>query len=103
VLVLSHILHDWNLPTKKALIANAYAALPQDGMLLIYDMIIDDARRENAAGLLMRLNMLFETAGGFDYTGAAIIGWMREAGFTEARVEPLAGPHSTAAAPALSH
>jgi hypothetical protein len=32
-------------------------------------MIIDDDRRENAFGLLMSLNMLIETAGGFDYTG----------------------------------
>jgi hypothetical protein len=94
VLVMGHILHDWDLPTKKALIAKAYAALPPGGALLVYDMIIDDARRENASGLLMSLNMLIETAGGFDYTGSDCIGWMRATGFTDARVEPLAGPHS---------
>jgi hypothetical protein len=32
--------------------------------------------------------------GGFDYTGADCIRRMREAGFAEARVEPLAGDHS---------
>ena len=32
--------------------------------------------------------------GGFDYTGADCIGWMKEAGFREARVEHLVGPES---------
>ena len=56
--------------------------------------IIDDARKENAFGLLMSLNMLIETPGGFDYTGADAIGWMKEAGFSEAYVQHLVGPDS---------
>ena len=44
--------------------------------------------------LLMSLNLLIETSGGFDHTGADCIGWMREAGFTNCRVVPLVGPHS---------
>jgi hypothetical protein len=44
----------------------------------------------------MSLNMLIETAGGFDYTGAECIGWMREAGFRAARVERLTGPYAMA-------
>ncbi len=94
VLVMGHILHDWDLPTKKALLAKAHRALPGGGALIVYDMIIDDDRRTNAAGLLMSLNMLIETKGGFDYTGAECMGWMREAGFRDTRVAPLAGPHS---------
>jgi hypothetical protein len=43
---------------------------------------------------LMSLNMLIETRGGFDYTGADCMDWMREAGFTNCRVEALTGPHS---------
>ena len=42
----------------------------------------------------MSLNMVIETPGGFDYTGADCIGWMREAGFTDGRVEHLVGPDS---------
>ncbi len=38
--------------------------------------------------------MLIETRGGFDYTAADCAGWMREAGFREARAEHLAGPDS---------
>ena len=49
---------------------------------------------QNAFGLLMSLNMLIETPGGFDYTGADCIGWMQEAGFRTTRVEHLVGPDS---------
>jgi hypothetical protein len=56
--------------------------------------IIDDEGRENAFGLLMSLNMLIETTGGFDYTSADCQSWMQEAGFRETRVEHLLGPNS---------
>jgi SAM-dependent methyltransferase len=92
VITMGHILHDWNLDEKKALIAKVYHALDPGGALVVYDSIIDDDRSANAFGLLMSLNMLIETPGGFDYTGADCIGWMKEAGFREAHVEHLTGP-----------
>jgi SAM-dependent methyltransferase len=94
VLVMGHILHDWNLEQKRELLAKCYEALPPGGCLIVYDAIIDDERRQNAFGLLMSLNMLIETPGGFDYTGAQCREWMAEVGFREIRVEPLLGPDS---------
>ena len=94
VLVMGHILHDWDLEQKRMLVAKAHAALPQGGALIVYDQMIDDGRRKHAAGLLMSLNMLIETPGGFDYTGADCIGWLREAGFASVRQEALVGPYS---------
>ncbi|HZS64470.1 MAG TPA: methyltransferase, partial [Xanthobacteraceae bacterium] len=94
VLIMGHILHDWDLDEKKMLLRKAYDALPSGGALIVYDAIIDDERRTNAFGLLMSLNMLIETPGGFDYTGADCRGWMESAGFKSTRVEPLAGPES---------
>ncbi|HVJ46513.1 MAG TPA: methyltransferase [Luteolibacter sp.] len=94
VLLFGHILHDWDLDTKKMLLRKAHAALPDGGAVIVYDCIIDDDRRENTFGLLMSLNMLIETPGGFDYTGVDCIGWMKEAGFRECRVEHLVGPNS---------
>jgi len=94
VIMMGHILHDWNLEEKKMLIRKSYEALPKGGAFIAYDSIIDDDRSKNAFGLLMSLNMLVETAGGFDYTGADCMGWMKEAGFTETRVEHLVGPDS---------
>lgn len=94
VIVMGHILHDWDLEQKRMLIAKAYAALPPGGAFIVYEAIIDDDRRRNTFGLLMSLNMLIETKGGFDYTGADCRGWMHDAGFKETRVEPLCGPDS---------
>ena len=94
VLVMGHILHDWDLEQKRVLLKKAYDALPGGGALIVYDAIIDDDRRSSAFGLLMSLNMLIETEGGFDYTGADCRGWMQEAGFSESRVEHLVGPDS---------
>jgi hypothetical protein len=54
--------------------------------------MIDDDRSQNAFGLLMSLNMLVETKGGFDYTAADCVSWMKEAGFSETRVQHLVGP-----------
>lgn len=94
VITMGHILHDWNADTKEMLIRKAYHALPEGGALIVYDAVIDDGRRENAFGLLMSLNMLIETADGFDYTGADCSEWMKRAGFRETRVEHLVGPDS---------
>lgn len=94
VLVMGHILHDWDIDEKRMLLKKAFDALPAGGALIVHEALIDDARRENTAGLLMSLNMLIETPGGFDYTGADCSHWMREAGFRETRVEHLAGPDS---------
>jgi precorrin-6B methylase 2 len=94
VVLMGHILHDWDLATKKLLIRKAYDALPKGGALVVYETIIDDDRSKSAFGLLMSLNMLIETKGGFDYTGADCRGWMAEAGFHDTRVEPLVGPDS---------
>jgi hypothetical protein len=91
---MGHILHDWDLPTKKMLLRKAHAALPEGGAVIVYDSLIDDDRSKNAFGLLMSLNMLIETPGGFDYSGADCIGWMKEAGFRDCRVEHLVGPDS---------
>lgn len=92
VLVMGHILHDWNLDEKKMLLGKAYAALPEGGALVVYEAMIDDNRDTNTFGLLMSLNMLIETSGGFDYTGADCQTWMTEVGFNKTRQEHLVGP-----------
>jgi len=94
VLVMGRILHDWDLDEKRVLLDKAYETLPAGGALIVYESIIDDDRRENAFGLLMSLNMLIETTGGFDYTGADCRGWMADAGFSESYVQHLMGPTS---------
>jgi precorrin-6B methylase 2 len=98
VITMGMILHDWNLEKKKHLIKLAYDALPPGGAFIVIEALIDDARRENAFGLLMSLNMLIEFGDAFDYTGADFKGWCSEAGFSRFEIIPLAGPSSAAVA-----
>jgi hypothetical protein len=94
VVLMGHVLHDWGLDTKRMLVRKAYEALPEGGAYIVYESIIDNDRSENSFGLLMSLNMLIETADGFDYTGSDCAAWMKEAGFRETRQEHLIGPDS---------
>jgi hypothetical protein len=98
VVTMGNILHDWNLEKKMTLIRKAYDALPAGGMFVAIENVIDDARRENAFGLLMSLNMLIEFGDAFDYTGADFRAWCREVGFARCEIVPLAGPTSAAVA-----
>ncbi|MGH6884147.1 MAG: methyltransferase [Hypericibacter sp.] len=98
VITMGMILHDWNLEKKKILIRKAYDALPEGGAFVVIEALIDDARRENAFGLLMSLNMLIEFGDAFDYSGSDFAGWCREAGFRRFEVIPLMGPSSAAVA-----
>jgi hypothetical protein len=98
VITMGMILHDWNLDRKMHLIRNVYDALPDGGAYIVVENLIDDARRENAFGLLMSLNMLIEFGDAFDFTGGDFAGWCEEVGFREIEVVPLAGPASAAIA-----
>jgi len=92
VMIMGHILHDWNLDEKMMLLRKAYDALSPRGALIVHEALIDDARKQNAFGLLMSLNMLIETHGGFDFTGADCRKWMKEVGFKRTQVARLIGP-----------
>ena len=98
VITMGMILHDWNLDKKKGLIRKAYDALPEGGAFIVIEALIDDARRQNAFGLLMSLNMLIEFGDAFDYSGSDFADWCREVGFRSIEVIPLAGPSSAAVA-----
>jgi hypothetical protein len=94
VLVMGRVLHNWDLATRQMLLAKAHQALPPGGALIIYERLIDDARRSNTPGLISSLNMLVMTDGGVDFTGADCARWMQEAGFQRIRTEPLVDGHS---------
>jgi hypothetical protein len=98
VITMGMILHDWNLEKKRHLVQLAYDALPPGGAFIAIENLIDDARRENAFGMMMSLNMLIEFGDAFDFTGADFWGWCREAGFSRYEVVHLAGPCSAAIA-----
>src|SRR3954466_10708741 len=98
VITMGMILHDWNLERKMDLIRSAYAALPDGGAFIVIENLIDDARRENAFGLMMSLNMLIEFGDAFDFTGGDFAEWCREGGFRDVGILRLTGPSSAGVA-----
>jgi hypothetical protein len=86
------------LEKKKHLIRSAYEALPERGVLVAIENLIDDERCTNAFGLMMSLNMLIEFGDAFDFTGADFWEWCREAGFKRYEIMHLEGPCSAAIA-----
>lgn len=87
VLILGRVLHNWDFATKMMLLTKAYDALPQAGALIVYERMIDDRRQQSAPALLASLNMLIMTEGGFDYTSADLLGWMKDVGFCHLHFE----------------
>jgi O-methyltransferase domain/Dimerisation domain len=100
VITMAMILHDWNLLRKKLLIRKAYEALPEGGVFVSIEAIIDNERRMNRNGLCMSLHMLIEFGadGGFDFTGNDFDLWCKEASFRRTEVVHLLGPTSAAIA-----
>ena len=98
VITMGMILHDWNLEKKMHLIRAAYDALPSGGAFVVVENLIDDARRKNAFGLMMSLNMLVEFGDAFDFTAADFFSWCRDVGFSGTEVIPLGGPASAGVA-----
>ena len=87
-----------NYDHKLRLVRSAYDALPDGGVFIVIENMIDDARRQNAFALMMSLNMLIEFGDAFDFTGNDYRTWCEAAGFTKVEILPLAGPASAAIA-----
>jgi hypothetical protein len=98
VIVMGNVLHDWNEEEKLQLIKKAYDSLPKGGAFVCIENVIDNDRSKNTFGLMMSLNMLIETKGGFDFTFNDFDTWAHQVGFTSTEWLPLAGPTSAAIA-----
>ena len=48
VIVFGRVLHNWDLATKKMLLAKGHQAPQSRGAVIVYDMLIDDDRRSHA-------------------------------------------------------
>jgi hypothetical protein len=94
VITMGNILHDWDEETKLMLMKKAYEPLPDGGVFIAIENVIDDERKRNALGLMMSLNMLIETGTGFDYTFADFNKWAKTIGFKSTSKLPLTGPTS---------
>lgn len=98
IVTMSNVLHDWDEDTKIKLMQTAYNALPDGGVFIAIEHVIDNERKENVFGLMMSLNMLIETGDGFNYTFNDFNRWTKKVGFSSTELMHLAGPASAAIA-----
>lgn len=85
VMLVSHILHDWDEAHNRKLLGKIHAALPAGGDLIISELMLDDTRDGPPAAALMGMNMLVETIGGKNYSEAEYRTWLTDAGFGDFR------------------
>lgn len=98
IISMGNILHDWDEEKKLMLMKKAFEALPEGGAFVAIESIIDDERKQNAFGMMMSLNMLIETATGFDYSFVDFNKWAKATGFKSTSLLALTGPSSAAIA-----
>jgi cyclopropane fatty-acyl-phospholipid synthase-like methyltransferase len=99
LITMNNILSSFNLESKKLLLQRSYETLPPGGVLCAIELVMDNERRYNTLALLMSLNMVIESDGGFNYTMEDFEGWATEVGFSRTELMPLEGvPTSVAIA-----
>jgi cyclopropane fatty-acyl-phospholipid synthase-like methyltransferase len=75
------------------LLARVARALGPGGRVVIQDHIMEPEKTAPRAGALFAINMLVGTPGGSTYSEVEYATWLAQAGFTEVRRVPLAGPN----------
>jgi SAM-dependent methyltransferase len=92
VAVFSHIAHMEPPAENVNLFRKIHRALKPGGTLVVVDFVPKDDRSGPPFALLFHLNMLVNTQAGATYTESEYRDWLKEAGFSEIRVEPTEGP-----------
>ncbi|MEI7032795.1 methyltransferase [Streptomyces pratensis] len=89
--LLSMILHDWDIDQCRGILRSCYDALAPGGRLLISELLVSDTKDGPLDATLMSLSMLVETFGR-NYTGAEYRKWLLETGFTEVEIRRFDAP-----------
>jgi SAM-dependent methyltransferase len=85
--LLSNVLHDWDVPECRKIIARAAAALRPGGRLLIHDVFLDDAL-DGPLPVALYSAALFTVTEGRAYSAAEHRAWLRAAGLEGGPVTP---------------
>lgn len=88
VVIMGHVLHDWDPPRRRELVDKAFAAVSPGGTLLVYDRMLDDEPR-HVENLVISLDMLLVTEGGSEYPVSELRDNARAAGFRSVTEQPL--------------
>jgi predicted O-methyltransferase YrrM len=87
VVLLSNVLHDWDVPECRQLITRCAAALPAGGRLLIHDVFLNDAH-DGPLPIALYSAALFAVTEGRAYSAAEYRSWLAAAGLVPAAIVP---------------
>ncbi|MGH3898012.1 MAG: methyltransferase, partial [Pseudonocardiaceae bacterium] len=88
VVIMGHVLHDWNPDQRRILVAKAFRAVSPGGALLAYDRMLDD-QPDHVENLVISLDMLLVTEGGSEYPVNELRTNAQNTGFTSITDQPL--------------
>jgi acetylserotonin N-methyltransferase len=86
-MLFSNIFHDWGPETNAKLAADAFAALPRGGRILLHEMLLDDSGNGPLTTAAFSALMLANTRGR-QFTYQQVKSMLEEAGFTDIDVVP---------------
>lgn len=92
LILLSMVLHNWDEPTNRALLAKCYEALPSGGTIMVSELLLNADRTGPPAAALMGLNMIVETRGGRNYSEVEYARWLTDTGFVDPRMVGFDAP-----------
>jgi SAM-dependent methyltransferase len=87
VVLLSNVLHDWDVPECRTLLARCAAVLPPGGRLLIHDVFLNDAL-DGPLPIALYSAALFCLTEGRAYSAAEYRAWLTEAGLVPQEIVP---------------
>lgn len=90
IVVLGHICRTEGDERSRSLVRRAFTALKPEGVVLVADYFTDIERKHSPFGVQMGMTMLANTERGGIVTNEQVTGWLRDAGFSAARLlEPI--------------
>lgn len=85
--LLSNVLHDWDIPECKQLTQRCADALPSGGKILIHDVLLDDDLG-GPLPIALYSASLFSFTEGRAYCYAEYTAWLHDAGFSDCNISP---------------
>jgi len=95
--LISNVLHDWDEPVVKELLAHSYCALPPGGLLVNHDAHLNESKT-GPLPVARYSALLMHSTEGRCYSVKEIGGWLEGAGFGEVRFIPTAADRSVVTA-----
>jgi ubiquinone/menaquinone biosynthesis C-methylase UbiE len=92
IAMLGHILHSEGEERSRRLLKKTFAALRSGGTAAIAEWLVNDERTQPLPPLMFAVQMLVNTEKGDTFSFSEIKGWLKEAGFKNARLLKAPGP-----------